>query len=210
MKKSLTFLLIVSLAAGCATDDTTERQDAKPDNGVATTLTLIADGQTKSSLAADGLTVNWDTGDAIGVFAGATANAQFTSTNLNGATADFSGTAETGSTYYAYFPYASGAASMSGTTLSLANAIKSEQTMIDGNIDPAALTTVGRGATQEFGMSMLGGALKFTATATGSKTIKKITVTSGDETTVLAGAGTVAMTYDERPTLTMTCSTKSV
>lgn len=70
------------------------------------------------------------------------------------------------------------------------------------------MTTVAYSTTTDLSFKNLGGLAK--VTLTGSATITKITITSADGSTILAGAGTVAMDYTDSPALTMTGSTKYV
>lgn len=145
--------------AGCQKE--MEPVEPKATGTATSELVFIAgsenDADTKTALASDGFSVNFQSGDAINVFDG-TNNIQF-STTSTGAEATFekkSGSDPVESeTYYAHYPYGAGV-SLSGGKI--VTSIPALQEAPNGSFDPRANISVAKAA--KIGVEDIGGGKK--------------------------------------------------
>jgi uncharacterized protein (TIGR02145 family) len=173
----------------------------KPTNGVeGNIITLSATSElpdTKTSLGNSNV-VNWTTGDKITTFWGnITTAAEFTLSTGDGTTsATFTGTpTQTTDECYAIYPHNAATTIDAAKTISFT--LPASQTYQEGGFANGANPMVAyKTATGALQFKNLCAVLKLQLkVASGTKSIKKITITSS--TKKLSGAATVAMTYGE-------------
>ena len=109
MKKTLKNICAAGmlLALAACSNDTTENPAPAPEEGQPVAMSFTATGDDATRTVLDGLKVNWQAGDAIGVYRdNATYPTEFT-TKDSGPTAVFEGEIAESSQYYAFYPYSS-------------------------------------------------------------------------------------------------------
>lgn len=155
-------------------------------------------GNTRTSFSDDAVLV-WRTGDAFGLFSDSNdANTRY---ELDPATAGstdgrFTGDRIEGTEFYAYYPY--GAASLSGSTLTLT--LPDVQQGTAGNFSPEQNPMVAKGDSESLYFRSLCGVIKLQVT--GTHTLTKV-VFAGNDGEIAAGEATVRMDYTDAPALAM-------
>ncbi|WP_295935376.1 hypothetical protein [uncultured Alistipes sp.] len=200
MKKYFSALAVIAVLVSCSKDETVTPPAV--DNGKYIMTITVTNEPSRAGGDVDGL-MNWEVGDQIGVFVGGEQNVPFYIQHIasNGTTATFTGTLSqepaSGSTYYAYYPYAP-EVSMSGTAMNI-NMLTAQTQPLSGAIKFKELPMVGKytgDATDvHFAFENLFTILKLTAQAPAGNavTVSSLNFESGG-TEIVAGNFNVDMT----------------
>ena len=105
MKAKHIVLVAAALAlAACGNEEIIENNESGSTGKVHMTFTA-GTPQTRTSLAEDGLAVNWTQGDLVAIYDGTETICKFEATEVSGSTATLKGEAAETDTYTAFYPY---------------------------------------------------------------------------------------------------------
>ena len=201
MKKIIAFGFSTMLMLSACSNDMKEVVDNVPVNQPTLQymeFTASAGTDTRTQLTSDNKVV-WQSGDAISIFDG-TGNRKFT-TKDSGASAIFGGNAASATDYYALYPYQEGA-TLSGNVIKGVT-LPSEQTAKAGSFDAAYNLSVAKASSDlQLAFKNVGSLVKFAVSNDQASKVRKVKLTSHDNTAVLTG--TVDITLGSLPEATPT------
>ena len=199
MKKNLFFSLGVMLLLSACSNDMKDAVDnvPVPQSGLQyMEFTASAGTDTRTELTSDNKVV-WQDGDEISIFDG-TGNRKFT-TKDGGASAVFGGNAASADNYYALYPYQEGA-TLEGNVIKNVT-LPSEQTAKAGSFDvPYNLSVAKASSDLQLAFKNVGSLVKFAVSNDQAANVRKVKLTSYDNTAVLTG--TVDITLGSQPAVT--------
>lgn len=100
----MTIAALALLLAACGNEEIIENNESGSTGKVHMTFTA-GTPQTRTSLADDGLAVNWTQGDLVAIYDGTETICKFEATEVSGSTATLEGEAKVTDTYTAFYPY---------------------------------------------------------------------------------------------------------
>lgn len=185
MKAKHIVLVAAALAlAACSNEEILENNESGSTEKVHMTFTA-GTPQTRTSLADDGLAVNWTQGDLVAIYDGTETLCRFEATEVNGSNATLEGEAAKADTYTAFYPYTDdGTLTFGDGTITFT--LPAGQTATAGGfaegLNPSwAQATDG---SKELTFQNLCALAKFTVDAEG---VTEVTLTANQESDALAG-----------------------
>lgn len=185
MKAKHIVLVAAALAlAACGNEEILENNESGSTGKVHMTFTA-GTPQTRTSLADDGLAVNWTQGDLVAIYDGTETICKFEATEVSGSTATLKGEAAETDTYTAFYPYTDdGTLTLDNTAITFT--LPATQTAVAGGfaegLNPSwAQATDG---SKNLTFQNLCALAKFTVDAEG---VTEVTLTANQESDALAG-----------------------
>ena len=201
MKKIIAFGFSTMLLLSACSNDMKDVMDNAPvpQSGLQYMEFTASTGTvTRTQLTSDNKVV-WQAGDAISIFDG-TGNRKFT-TKEGGASAIFGGNAASATDYYALYPYQEGA-TLSGNVIKGVT-LPSEQMAKAGSFDAEYNLSVAKASSDlQLAFKNVGSLVKFAVSNDQASKVRKVKLTSHDNTAVLTG--TVDITLGSLPEATPT------
>ncbi|MBE6289300.1 MAG: hypothetical protein E7100_03580 [Bacteroidaceae bacterium] len=199
MKKNIAYSLCAMLLLSACSNDMKDVVDnaSVPQSGLQYMEFTASTGTgTRTQLTSDNKVV-WQAGDEISIFDG-TGNRKFT-TKEGGASAVFGGNAASADNYYALYPYQEGA-TLEGNVIKNVT-LPSEQTAKAGSFDAAFNLSVASATSDlQLVFDNVGSLVKFAVSNEQAANVRKVKLTSNDDTAVLTGS--VDITLGDQPTVT--------
>lgn len=199
MYRTIALGFIALLLFTTCSDDMRDVSDNVPQYGLQHMEFTASTGiETRTELTNDN-NVFWLAGDEISIFDGR-GNRKFT-TNKYGASAVFGGNAAKSGTYYALYPYSEGA-TLSGNVIKNVT-LPSEQTAKAGSFDAAYNFSVATASSDlQLSFKNVGSLVRFSVSNDQASKVRKVKLTSYDDTVDLTG--TFDITLGEKPVATPT------
>ena len=182
--KHVTTAALALLLAACGNEDILENNESGSTGKVHMTFSA-GTPQTRTSLADDGLAVNWTQGDLVAIYDGTETICKFEATEVSGSTATLEGEAKVTDTYTAFYPYTDdGTLTLDNTAITFT--LPATQTATAGGfaegLNPSwAQATDG---SKNLTFRNLCALAKFTVDAEG---VTEVTLTANQESDALAG-----------------------
>ncbi len=197
MKKYLYFSLTMLLLSACSNDMKEVVDNPVLQSGLQyMEFTASTGTDTRTELTSDNNVV-WLADDEISIFDG-TGNRKFT-TKDGGASAVFGGNAASADNYYALYSYQEGA-TLEGNVIKNVT-LPSEQTAKAGSFDAAFNLSVATATSDlQLVFDNVGSLVKFAVSNEQAANVRKVKLTSNDDTAVLTGS--VDITLGDQPTVT--------
>ena len=180
----MTIAALALLLAACGNEEIIENNESGSTGKVHMTFTA-GTPQTRTSLADDGLAVNWTQGDLVAIYDGTETICKFEATKVEGSTATLEGEAKVTDTYTAFYPYTDdGTLTLDNTAITFT--LPATQTAVAGGfaegLNPSwAQATDG---SKNLTFQNLCALAKFTVDAEG---VTEVTLTANQESDALAG-----------------------
>lgn len=204
----MTIAALALLLAACGNEEILENNESGSTGKVHMTFSA-GTPQTRTSLADDGLAVNWTQGDLVAIYDGTETICKFEATEVSGSTATLEGEAKVTDTYTAFYPYTDdGTLTLDNTAITFT--LPATQTATAGGfaegLNPSwAQATDG---SKNLTFRNLCALAKFTVDAEG---VTEVTLTANQESDALAGGltytiadGTLTATGSASRSVTLT------
>ena len=204
MKAKHIVLVAAALAlAACGNEEILENNESGSTGKVHMTFTA-GTPQTRTSLADDGLAVNWTQGDLVAIYDGTETICKFEATEVEGSTATLKGEAAETDTYTAFYPYTDdGTLTLDNTAITFT--LPATQTAAEGLNPSWAQATDG---SKNLTFQNLCALAKFTVDAEG---VTEVTLTANNTGDALSGGltytiadGTLTATGSASRSVTLT------
>lgn len=206
MKTFRTFLFAAAVAAPLACTEKSMEPSSGHETGLITFSATVTEPETRTILDADGLSVLWESGDAIAVSGAESPFIADIPDGTSGSSAEFTGNVAAADNYYAVYP-ASACGSFSGSNAVID--LKKEQSAVKNTFDSEAgiLTAMTGAEEMSFAFRHVVGYVKFTVDENSGDIVSVSVKASGGER--LSGTFTVDCAA-ETPDLAVTAGSSTV